>query len=677
MRIAYVLPRRAMAAGEDPWEYVANVTGHLARAGHQVALVGELTAGQAAHVPAGVTLAPVVPQDSGRRYFTVDHAYSDSVLAALQALARAERLDAVEFVGDNGIAGFTPIRAKRLLVDLAATRLVVRLCGRRPRQHGSELPTSFEDAIRLYMESYCLRFADAAVAATRSIAASGAAGGGAPAWCIPPPLAGSTLREGTADVDARRVVFGAPLHPWNGFDLFVRAARLVLREDPSFVFEVRGPDTDSDPFGGSFREHVLRGLDPADADRLVFTAAPAAERAGERSDAVHGRPPEAAAGSLWVLPGRWDHVPHALLEAMVRGCVPVVSDLPGLRELVAGGRGIAADPCTPERLAEVLLGLVQEPGRLEALSAAASADMRRRCDPDGVVRLLERCYAGRRKARPVPASAASVSEEPRVSVVIPFRDQGRYVEQAVASVRASSYRNIEIVVVDDGSVDPASTAVFRALEVDTKLSQPNRGLAAARNRGIAASTGALVLPLDADDLIHERYIETAVAALARHPDLAYVSCYTRDFGLFDGAFVPVGPVPDVMLYLQTFGSCANVYRKRALEQVGGYDERMIAYENWDLLVTMAERGLAGDVLPLELFWYRRHADSMVFTLSDLKRAELIQYMVRKHSQVLADRYLTVVLNLVHLWKQGHELDGSVLFMRSSPAAGPPGDACPP
>jgi glycosyltransferase involved in cell wall biosynthesis len=654
MRIALVLPRTAAAVGGDPAAYVASASHHLIQAGHQLAVVGALdSADRALSVPAGVTLTPIAPQDSGRRYFTADHAYSDGVLGALQELSRLERLDAVEFVGGNGIAGFTPIRAKRLLGELTGTRLVVRLCGRRPPQHGMDQPTSIEEAIRAYMESYCIRYADAAVATARSIHAQ--AGEGAPVWCIAPPLSPSFhQKRRTGGFEARRVVFAAALHPWNGFDLFAQAVQLVLRTDPSFVFEVTGPDTPSDPFGGSFREHVLRGMDRSAAERLIFTATPA------------------AAESFCVFPARWDHVPQSLLEAMARGCVPIVSGVPGLRELVAGGAGITLDPCTPERIAQVLLRLIGEPGPLEELSAAANTAGRQRCDPDRIVRQLERCYAGDRTADRVRATAPSVADEPRVSVVIPFRDQGRYLEEAVASVRASTYPNVEIVVVDDGSLDPASKAVFRAVEAK-KLSQSNRGLAAARNRGIAAAEGTMVLPLDADDLIHPLYIETAVAALGRDPDLAYVSCYTRAFGLFDGAFVPVGPVPDVMLYLQTFGSCTNLYHKRVLEQVGGYDERMIAYENWDLLITLAKHGLVGDVLPLELFWYRRHADSMVFTLSDPKRAELIQYLVRKHAELLTDRYLTVVLNLIHLWKNGQELDGSVLFRRSSPMAGEPGD----
>jgi hypothetical protein len=173
MRIALVLPRTAAAVGGDPAAYVASASHHLIQAGHQLAVVGALdSADRALSVPAGVTLTPIAPQDSGRRYFTADHAYSDGVLGALQELSRLERLDAVEFVGGNGIAGFTPIRAKRLLGELTGTRLVVRLCGRRPPQHGMDQPTSIEEAIRAYMESYCIRYADAALARVRRSGAS-------------------------------------------------------------------------------------------------------------------------------------------------------------------------------------------------------------------------------------------------------------------------------------------------------------------------------------------------------------------------------------------------------------------------------------------------------------------------------------------------------------------------
>jgi glycosyltransferase involved in cell wall biosynthesis len=244
-------------------------------------------------------------------------------------------------------------------------------------------------------------------------------------------------------------------------------------------------------------------------------------------------------------------------------------------------------------------------------------------------------------------------------VVIPHHDQGRFLPETVQSVRASSYRRVEVVVVDDGSMDPSSRQAFDSVGADRKVAQPHRGLAAARNAGIRAARGELVLPLDSDDLIDPRYIELAVGALARAPEVAYVSCYTRDFGLFDGGYVPVGAIPDVMLYLQTFGSCANVYRRAALDEVGGYDERLLAYENWDLLITLTEHELIGDVLPLELFRYRRHPRSMVFTLSDRKRVELLQAIVRKHADTLSSRHLPVVLNLLHLWKTGYEPDGSV------------------
>ncbi|HEX6755477.1 MAG TPA: glycosyltransferase [Mycobacteriales bacterium] len=640
MRLAFVLPRAGGVEGGDPAAHVAATSRVMAEAGHRVAVVG----GSALDVPAGVELVTTRPDTSGLRYFTADHAYADGVFAALRELDLAEPLHGVLFAGADGVAGFTAIQARRLLGALPGTRLLVRLSGAAP--DGSDrvdLPTTYEAPIRAYMADYCLRHADGAVIGAPLTARPPAARARSVS-SLPDPLP-DVAAPPSADASAPpRIAFPAAIHPWNGFDVFARAAAIVLREEPSVAFEVPGPDTPSDPFGESFRRHALRGVDERTAARLV--------------PGTGHVPP-----TVSVFPFRWEFLPRALLTSMAGGGVPVVSGTASMRGLVTDGvTGLVVDPLTPEGLARALLRACRDPAARRRMGAAASAAVQARCDPAVVVREYERCFAaggpGPRERRDATSRRRA---RPLVSVVIPHHDQGAYLHETVDSVRASSYPHVEILVVDDGSTDPSSRQAFSSLEADRKVAQPNRGLAAARNAGIAAASGPLVLPLDADDLIDPRYIELAVAALARDPEVAYVSCYTRDFGLFDGGYVPVGPVPDVMLYLQTFGSCANVYRREALEQVGGYDEQLIAYENWDLLITLTKRGLLGDVLPLELFRYRRHRSSMVFTLSDRKRVELLQFLARKHADVLSSRYLPVVLNLLHLWKSEYEPDGSARF----------------
>ena len=85
--------------------------------------------------------------------------------------------------------------------------------------------------------------------------------------------------------------------------------------------------------------------------------------------------------------------------------------------------------------------------------------------------------------QPAPRGRGSRSL-PLVSFVVPLFNQGRFVLDAISSARASRGAAIEIVVVDDGSTDPQTRAVFDALEGVVKIRQENRGLAAARNTGV-------------------------------------------------------------------------------------------------------------------------------------------------------------------------------------------------
>src|SRR4051794_23661414 len=97
----------------------------------------------------------------------------------------------------------------------------------------------------------------------------------------------------------------------------------------------------------------------------------------------------------------------------------------------------------------------------------------------------------------------------RVSVVIPCYNQGLYLLEAVSSVEAAIGDRHELVIVDDGSDDPATIGILRDLESrgHRVIHQPNAGVAAARNHGIRESQGDCILPLDADNTITPRYIE--------------------------------------------------------------------------------------------------------------------------------------------------------------------------
>jgi|GEM_PF-252387 glycosyltransferase involved in cell wall biosynthesis len=102
--------------------------------------------------------------------------------------------------------------------------------------------------------------------------------------------------------------------------------------------------------------------------------------------------------------------------------------------------------------------------------------------------------------------------DPKVSIVIPCYNYGRYVHFAVDSALAQTYPHVEIIVVDDGSTDDTPRVLERYAGRIVRIRQDNGGHVAAVNRGYAAATGDLILFLDADDVLHPEAIAKAVAA---------------------------------------------------------------------------------------------------------------------------------------------------------------------
>jgi glycosyltransferase involved in cell wall biosynthesis len=229
---------------------------------------------------------------------------------------------------------------------------------------------------------------------------------------------------------------------------------------------------------------------------------------------------------------------------------------------------------------------------------------------------------------------ATVSEQPRVSVVITCYNLGRYLDEAVDSVLDQTFQDFEIVVVDDGSSDADTLGVLaryprprtRVVRID------NRGLPGARNEGIRRTTGDYVCALDADDRLERTYFEKAVAVLDENPSIAFVSHWLRTFG--EGNHEDWTPrsaaFPD-LLDRNTVNGAALV-RRDALLAAGLFDETMRqGCEDWDLWIGLVERGFHGVILPEVLFFYRRRPDSMSrVMLEGDTHSSLYRHLVEKH-----------------------------------------------
>src|SRR5215210_9493723 len=206
----------------------------------------------------------------------------------------------------------------------------------------------------------------------------------------------------------------------------------------------------------------------------------------------------------------------------------------------------------------------------------------------------------------------------RVSVVIPCYNQAHFLGEAIRSVLSQSYPHFEVVVVDDGSQDHTREVASGYARDDPRVklvSQQNRGLAEARNRGLAESVGEYVVFLDSDDCLLPGALEAGVRDLEAHPGCAFVSGQYRAVAA-DGSLLwkPYEPPAErdgyLMLLQYCFGMPAVVmYRRWVFGEVEGFDGSVDAAADWDLYLRIARRFPVyhhGEVVAD----YRQHGTSM-------------------------------------------------------------------
>ena len=223
-----------------------------------------------------------------------------------------------------------------------------------------------------------------------------------------------------------------------------------------------------------------------------------------------------------------------------------------------------------------------------------------------------------------------------VSVLIPCYNLGAYLNDAVESVLAQTCQDFEILIVDDGSTDPETVRLLDAYvrPRTTVYRTPNRGLAAARNLLVQHARGEYLCALDADDRLHPEYLRKTVAALEDNPSLAFVSTRLQTFGADTRVWPDDTRCDLVTLLCDDPVHCAALVRRSAVIAVGGYDEQMPhqGHEDWDLWISLVERGHPGMILDDILFFYRRRPGSMCEECTrGTVHIDSIDYLVRKHA----------------------------------------------
>jgi glycosyltransferase involved in cell wall biosynthesis len=326
-------------------------------------------------------------------------------------------------------------------------------------------------------------------------------------------------------------------------------------------------------------------------------------------------------GSLAVIASLSENSPYTVVECLHHGIAFLASKVGGIPELIdpADRDRILFDP-NPGMLASLLTRTLQDhiptarparsPAQIEGMWSA----------------LLGEIHMKRLSLSDAPISAHAASPlKPKVSICLVHFERPSILRQSLNSLRAQTYRNFEVILVDDGSQSPAALAMLDGLEAEFRLRdwkiirQPNLYLGAARNRAASEASGDYLLFMDDDNIALPNEIETFVkVAQITDADILTAACFIFDTDKApvrpNRMWIPLGNAPSVALFRNVFGDANSFWKRSSFQHVKGFStDYGVGHEDWEIFTEAVLQGLTLEVVQEPLFQYRIHPNSMIRT----------------------------------------------------------------
>jgi glycosyltransferase involved in cell wall biosynthesis len=205
--------------------------------------------------------------------------------------------------------------------------------------------------------------------------------------------------------------------------------------------------------------------------------------------------------------------------------------------------------------------------------------------------------------------------DPKVSVILPTYNEEAYIVRALESIRRQTYSDIEVIIIDDGSADETVSLITEFDDPRIKLIQraSDTGITSALNRGIREAKGEYVARQDADDWSDPERLQRQVKFLNTNPDIAMVGtgAYLVDNNGDRIAKRHVLETPDVsdLMVHNEFIHGSVMFRRDVVINVGGYDERFMTAEDYDLWLRLADKYSVANI-DEPLYHFRQHDESI-------------------------------------------------------------------
>ncbi|GAA4815352.1 glycosyltransferase family 2 protein [Litoribaculum gwangyangense] len=234
-----------------------------------------------------------------------------------------------------------------------------------------------------------------------------------------------------------------------------------------------------------------------------------------------------------------------------------------------------------------------------------------------------------------------------VSIIVPCYNQAQFLDDTLQSVFNQTSSNWECIIVNDGSTDNSEGIALKWTEKDSRFKyffKDNGGLSSARNFGIKKAEYDIVLPLDSDDIISKDLISEVINEFnISNADVVYYE--VEFFGKKKGVYTLPKYSYRTLLLQNVFIACTP-FKKANYFKIGGYDEKLKSFEDWDLWIRMLNENSKVVKIDKTLYYYRKHKTGSltnIFSESPKIYFDLYDYIYTKNKTIYDAHFKNPIL----------------------------------